>query len=53
MRVMDYVFIALLLATAASQAADEVKLGLFSELSGPISPPGTEAKRAFDLALEA
>ena len=53
MRIMAYVLVALLLPTAATQAADQVKLGLFSELSGPISPPGTEAKRAFDLALEA
>jgi len=53
MRIMAHVLVALLLPTAATQAADQVKLGLFSELSGPISPPGTEAKRAFDLALEA
>jgi hypothetical protein len=52
MRIMTYVVAALLLSTG-TQAADQVKLGLFSELSGPISPPGTEAKRAFDLALDA
>ena len=48
MRIMAYVLVALLLPPATTQAADQVKLGLFSELSGPISPPGTEAKRAFE-----
>jgi branched-chain amino acid transport system substrate-binding protein len=52
MRMVASVAMVLLALTGAGQAADQVKLGLFSELSGPISPPGTEAKRAFDLALE-
>jgi branched-chain amino acid transport system substrate-binding protein len=42
----------LLAACAGVQAADQVKLGIFSELSGPISPAGTETKRGIDLALE-
>jgi branched-chain amino acid transport system substrate-binding protein len=36
----------------APQAADQVKLGVFAELSGPISPAGAEVKRGIDLALE-
>src|SRR5882724_11535538 len=42
----------LALGTAAAQAADQVKLGLMTPLSGPISPAGTETKRGIDLALE-
>jgi len=42
----------LALGTAAAQAADQVKLGLMTPLSGPISPAGTETKRGVDLALE-
>jgi branched-chain amino acid transport system substrate-binding protein len=38
--------------STAGQAADQIKLGIFTELSGAISPPGNEEKRAFDLALE-
>jgi branched-chain amino acid transport system substrate-binding protein len=42
-----------LLATcAAVPAADQVKLGNLTQLSGPISPAGTETKRGIDLALE-
>jgi branched-chain amino acid transport system substrate-binding protein len=52
LRTTFHVAAVLLALTASVQAADRIKLGLFSELSGPISPPGTEAKRAFDLALE-
>jgi branched-chain amino acid transport system substrate-binding protein len=37
---------------AGAQAADQVKLGFMTSLSGPISPAGTEAKRGADLALE-
>jgi branched-chain amino acid transport system substrate-binding protein len=37
---------------AAAQAADQVKLGYSTSLSGPISPAGTEGKRGADLALE-
>src|SRR5262245_5290195 len=37
---------------AAAQAADQVKLGYSTALSGPISPAGTEGKRGADLALE-
>jgi branched-chain amino acid transport system substrate-binding protein len=44
--------IAAVMLSAAGQAADQVKLGIFTELSGAISPPGNEEKRAFDLALE-
>lgn len=36
----------------SAQAASEVKIGLLTQLSGPISPSGTEIKRGFDLALE-
>jgi branched-chain amino acid transport system substrate-binding protein len=43
---------ALLALCAPSQAADQVKLGLITPLSGPISPAGTETKRGVDLALE-
>lgn len=39
------------LLTAPAWAADQVKLGIFTELSGAISPPGTEGKRGIDLAL--
>ena len=42
----------LLASCAGMHAADQVKLGIFSELSGPISPAGTETKRGIDLALE-
>ena len=43
----------MLLATcAAVPAADQVKLGNLTQLSGPISPAGTETKRGIDLALE-
>ena len=37
---------------APALAADHVKLGIFTELSGAISPPGTEGKRGIDLALD-
>src|SRR5262249_21804720 len=37
---------------AGAQAADQVKLGNLTQLSGPISPAGTETKRGIDLALE-
>jgi len=42
----------LLALCAATQAADQVKLGFMTPLSGPISPAGTEARRGADLALE-
>jgi branched-chain amino acid transport system substrate-binding protein len=42
----------LLALCAPTQAADQVKLGLITPLSGPISPAGTETKRGVDLALE-
>ncbi|MGZ5812688.1 MAG: ABC transporter substrate-binding protein [Xanthobacteraceae bacterium] len=35
-----------------AQAADQIKLGLITPLSGPISPAGAETKRGVDLALE-
>jgi branched-chain amino acid transport system substrate-binding protein len=37
---------------AGAPAADQIKLGLITPLSGPISPAGTETKRGVDLALE-
>ena len=37
---------------AGAEAADRVKLGFITPLSGPISPAGTETKRGADLALE-
>jgi branched-chain amino acid transport system substrate-binding protein len=37
---------------AGAQAADQVKLGLMTPLSGPISPAGAETKRGVELALE-
>jgi branched-chain amino acid transport system substrate-binding protein len=37
---------------AAAQAADVIKLGNLTQLSGPIAPAGTETKRGIDLALE-
>ena len=42
----------LLALGAGAHAADQVKLGFMTPLSGPISPAGTEAKRGTDLALE-
>src|SRR5262249_13346976 len=42
----------LLALPAGTYAADQVKLGIITELSGPISPAGTEGKRGMDLALE-
>ena len=42
----------LLALGAGAQAADQVKLGYSTSLSGPISPAGTEGKRGADLALE-
>jgi branched-chain amino acid transport system substrate-binding protein len=38
--------------SAAAQAADVIKLGNLTQLSGPIAPAGTETKRGIDLALE-
>src|SRR5262245_21312945 len=35
-----------------AQAADQVKPANLTQLSGPISPAGTETKRGIDLALE-
>jgi branched-chain amino acid transport system substrate-binding protein len=42
----------LLAYSAATQAADVIKLGNLTQLSGPISPAGNETKRGIDLALE-
>jgi branched-chain amino acid transport system substrate-binding protein len=42
----------LLALGAGTHAADQIKLGFITPLSGPISPAGTEAKRGADLALE-
>jgi len=42
----------LLILTGAATAADQIKLGIITELSGPLAPPGTESKRGIDLALE-
>lgn len=40
------------LMPAAVQAADFVKLGTLTQLSGPISPSGTEIRRGIEIALE-
>jgi hypothetical protein len=46
MRKLATIATALLAFTAAAQAADQIKLGLFSEFSEPISPPhGSEEGR--------
>ena len=37
---------------AAVQAADVVKIGNLTQLSGPLAAPGNETKRGIDLALE-
>ena len=37
---------------AAAQAADVVKIGNLTQLSGPLAAPGNETKRGIDLALE-
>ena len=37
---------------AGSQAADVIKLGNLTQLSGPLAAPGSETKRGIDLALE-
>lgn len=37
---------------AGAQAADQIKLGIHTQLSGPIGPAGTETKRGMDVALE-
>ena len=42
----------LLALCTGAPAADQVKLGNLTQLSGPISPAGTETKRGIDLALE-
>src|SRR5258707_8841416 len=42
----------LLALCTPTQAADQIKLGNLTQLSGPISPAGTETKRGIDLALE-
>jgi branched-chain amino acid transport system substrate-binding protein len=52
MRRLFFTTLLLLLPSAASEAADQVKLGFMTPLSGPISPAGTEARRGADLALE-
>jgi branched-chain amino acid transport system substrate-binding protein len=48
--------ILLMMAIGAScmdaSAADQIKLGLMTQLSGPIAISGTEIKRGFDLAIE-
>jgi branched-chain amino acid transport system substrate-binding protein len=44
--------VALLALAPAAHAADEIKIGLLTQLSGPISPSGTEIKRGFDVAME-
>ena len=43
---------ALISVTASAQAADQVKLGFMTPLSGPIGIAGAETKRGADLALE-
>ena len=35
-----------------TQAADVVKIGNLTQLSGPLAAPGSETKRGIDLALE-
>src|SRR6266480_3293522 len=52
MRRVALASMAVLALCAPTQAADQVKLGLMTPLSGPISPAGTETKRGVDLALE-
>jgi branched-chain amino acid transport system substrate-binding protein len=52
MRRMALAGTALLALGTAAPAADQVKLGLMTPLSGPISPAGAETKRGADLALE-
>jgi branched-chain amino acid transport system substrate-binding protein len=42
----------LLALSTGTQAADQIKLGVMTPLSGPISPAGAETKRGIDLALE-
>ena len=42
----------LLALGAAAQAADVVKIGNLTQLSGPLAAPGNETKRGIDLALE-
>lgn len=42
----------LLALGAAGQAADVVKIGNLTQLSGPLAAPGNETKRGIDLALE-
>ena len=37
---------------AGAQAADVVKIGNLTQLSGPLAAPGSETKRGIDLALE-
>ena len=37
---------------ASAQAADVVKIGNLTQLSGPFAAPGSETKRGIDLALE-
>jgi branched-chain amino acid transport system substrate-binding protein len=52
MRRMALASTMLLALGGGTHAADQVKLGFITPLSGPISPAGTEAKRGADLALE-
>jgi branched-chain amino acid transport system substrate-binding protein len=52
MRRFIFAAMALLALTATTRAADQIKLGIITELSGAISPPGNEGKRGMDLALE-
>ena len=37
---------------AGAQAADVIKIGNLTQLSGPLAAPGSETKRGIDLALE-
>ena len=50
-RILVATLAALSLASGAS-AAGKIKLGIFTDLSGPISPSAHEGKRGMDLALE-
>jgi len=52
MRRLAVATIMLIAVSVGAHAADIIKLGNLTQLSGPISPPGTETKRGIDLALE-
>ena len=52
MRLFALITTMLVALGAGAQAADVVKIGNLTQLSGALAAPGSETKRGIDLALE-